>query len=96
VRDWKILCCLINRLLELLDWYVSGLNWFTSMHGLFLRVVLRNNRSDSSDRSLRRRKIFCCLGVSVFELLDWDLSGVNWFIGMHGVFRGLILRHYRP
>ena len=61
---------------------------------LHCRVVLRNHRSDCSDWRLYRWKILYCLCDSVFELLDWDLSGLNWLHCMHGMSSRLLLRYY--
>jgi len=57
LRRWNVLCCLINRVLELPDWGLSGHYRFNSMHGMPRGLVLCYDGSYSSDECLFRGQI---------------------------------------
>ena len=54
LRGWKILHCLCDSVLKLLDWDVSGVNWHHCMHGMSRGLLLCYYGSHSSDERLRR------------------------------------------
>ena len=68
---------------ELSAWDLPSFYRLIILYSLSRGLVLRDHRLKRSDGSLRGWKVLCCLINRVFKLLDWDISGLNWFISMH-------------
>jgi len=71
MRRWLVFGIFSDSLFELLHWYISSIHGDNFMHGMYCRIILRNDGTFGCNRRLRSWILFCCVSFFVHELRDW-------------------------